>query len=119
VKLHHKRHAVVAGERLQKSIYDAVYKPLEGAQTYYFLIVLSLLQPKSVGYLELRNKNPFASPRFYSNFYKDPEDVDTQLKGVRYVLDMIETEPFKKIGTRTRFQVALNTATIPTTIGDT
>jgi choline dehydrogenase len=93
-------YAVQAGERLQKSIYDAVYKPLEDMPGYSFLIVLSLLQPKSVGYLELRNKNPLASPRFYSNFYKEPEDVETVLKAVKYVRQMLETEPFKKIGAR-------------------
>ncbi|CRK90469.1 CLUMA_CG004124, isoform A, partial [Clunio marinus] len=93
-------YAVKESERLQSSIYDAVYKPLENMGTYTFLIVLSLFHPKSVGYLELRNRNPLSSPKFFANFFKEPDDVETLLDAIKYTLRLIETEPFKKIGTR-------------------
>lgn len=93
-------YAVRESERLQASIYDAMFKPMESVTTYTFLIVLALFHPKSVGYLELKDRNPFNSPRFYANFFKEPEDVETILEAVRYTMRLIETEPFKKIGTR-------------------
>lgn len=93
-------YAVTEAEKLKPSVYDAVFKPMEGATTYTFLIVIELFHPKSVGYLELRDKNPFNSPRFYPNFFKEPEDVETILEAVKYNLQLIETEPFKKIGTK-------------------
>lgn len=77
-----------------------VFKPLEGTKNYTFLIVLSLLHPKSVGYLELKDKNPLNSPRFYANFFKEPEDVETVLEGIRYALNMTQTKPFQKIGAK-------------------
>lgn len=93
-------YAVKESERLQASIYDAVYKPLEGKSVFNFLIVLALFHPKSVGYLELKNRDPFNSPRFYANFFKEPEDVETLLEALKYTMQLIETEPFKKIGTK-------------------
>lgn len=93
-------HAVRESERMDRWLYDSVYKPLEGDLRQSFLIVLSLLHPKSVGYLELKNRNIFSAPRFYSNFYKEPIDVEIVLDAVKYVLQMIQTEPFQKIGTK-------------------
>jgi choline dehydrogenase-like flavoprotein len=93
-------YAVTQGERLRRDVYNSVYKQLEGETTYSFLIVLSLFHPRSVGYLEIKDKNPFNSPRFFANFFKEPDDVQTILEAVRYVQQMIETEPFKKYGTK-------------------
>ncbi len=93
-------HAVRESERMDKWLYDSVFQPLEGDTSYSFLIVLSLLHPKSVGYLELRNRNIFNAPKFFSNFYKEPIDVEIMLEAIKYVLLMIETEPFKRLGTR-------------------
>jgi choline dehydrogenase len=93
-------HAVRESERMERWLYDSVYSSLEGDKNYAFLIVLSLLHPKSVGYLELKDRNIFSAPRFYSNFYKEPIDVEIMLEGVKYVLEMIKTEPFQKLGTR-------------------
>lgn len=93
-------YAVTTSEKLQPAIYDQVYRPLEGETTYSFLIVVELFHPKSVGYLELRDKNPFSSPKFYPNFFKEPEDVETVLEAVKYTMQLVQTEPFRKIGAR-------------------
>lgn len=93
-------YAIKESERMHPSIYDAVYKPLENETTYSFLLVLSLLHPKSYGYMELRDRNPLSSPKFYPNFFKEPEDVETVLEAVKYARQMIQTEPFQKIGAR-------------------
>lgn len=93
-------HAVRESERMASWLYDSVYKPLEGETTYSFLIVISLLHPKSKGYLELKDRNIFNAPRFYSNFFKEPEDVEAVLEAIKYTVAMTQTEPFKNIGTK-------------------
>lgn len=50
--------------------------------------------------MELKDKNPLNSPRFYSNFFKEPEDVETVLEGIKFTLNMTQTEPFQKIGAK-------------------
>lgn len=101
-------HAVRESERMASWLYDSVYKPLEDETTFSFLIVLSLLHPKSVGYLELKDRNIFSAPKFYSNFFKEPEDVESILEAIKYTTYLINTEPFKKIG------VTLHDIPIPT-----
>jgi choline dehydrogenase-like flavoprotein len=103
-------HAVRESERMEKWLYDAVYKPLEGDPNHSFLIVLSLLHPKSVGYLELKDRNIFSAPKFYSNFFKESIDVEIMLEAIKFVLEMIKTEPFQRIGAR------LHTLPIPTCV---
>lgn len=93
-------YAVTTSEKLKPEIYNEVYKPLEGETTYSFLVVVELFHPRSVGYLELRDRNPFSSPKFYPNFFKEPADVETVLEAVKYTMQMVQTEPFKKIGAR-------------------
>lgn len=93
-------HAVRESERMEKWLYDAVYKPLEGDTHQSFLVVLSLLHPKSVGYMELKDRNIFSAPRFFANFYKEPIDVEIMLEAVKFVFQMIQTEPFQKLGTK-------------------
>jgi glucose dehydrogenase (acceptor) len=91
-------YAVKNSERMDDWLYDTVYKPLEGERTFSFLLVLSLLHPKSVGYMELRDRNIFSAPKFYSNFFKEPEDVESMLEAVKFTISLIQTEPFKKLG---------------------
>lgn len=93
-------HAVRNSERMSDWLYDSVYRPLEGETTYSFLIVISLLHPKSVGYMKLRDRNIFSSPKLYSNFFKEPEDVESILEAIKYTLYLINTEPFRNINAR-------------------
>ncbi|XP_070507031.1 glucose dehydrogenase [FAD, quinone]-like [Chironomus tepperi] len=91
---------VTEGEGMAKWLYDSVYKPIEGDTNYSFTIIISLLHSKSVGYLELKDRNIFNPPRFYNNFYKEPEDVETVLEAIKYVIAMSKTKPFRDIGAR-------------------
>jgi choline dehydrogenase len=90
-------HAVRESERMSEWLYDSVYRPLEGETTYSFLIVLSLLHPKSVGYMTLRDRNIFSAPKFYSNFFKEPEDVESILEAIKYTLFLTNAEPFRSV----------------------
>lgn len=60
----------------------------------------TLLHPKSAGYLRLKSTNPNDPPLFYANYFQNPEDIETMVEGVKYVLRMAETEPFQKFGSK-------------------
>ncbi|XP_023943798.2 glucose dehydrogenase [FAD, quinone] [Bicyclus anynana] len=89
---------VAKGVRLADWLYNDVYKPLEGIDS--FTILLMLLHPKSKGYMKLRSINPFDQPKLYGNYLTHQKDVSTMIAGIRYILQMIDTPPFQKFGTK-------------------
>lgn len=88
------------GVRIRREIYDAVYKPLKKKRFDVFTTLIMLFHPKSIGYMELRDANPLSSPKFYHNFLKHPEDVETLLEGIKFAIRLIHTPPFKRLGAR-------------------
>ncbi|XP_041979499.1 glucose dehydrogenase [FAD, quinone]-like [Aricia agestis] len=56
------------------------------------------LVPKSRGYLHLNSTNSRDPPKIYANYFDDPEDVLTILRGVRFLLTLEDTEAFKSFG---------------------
>ncbi|KAK5644075.1 hypothetical protein RI129_007920 [Pyrocoelia pectoralis] len=58
-----------------------------------------LLHPKSSGSITLNSSDPFEYPIINPNLFSDPkgEDMETLLEGIRYALELIKTESFKKI----------------------
>lgn len=91
---------ITNGGRMRREIYDAVYKPLERSKFDTFLISLMLFHPKSVGRVEIPDKNPFTHPKIHANFFNEPDDIETILQGVKYVMKLIKTQPFKEMGAR-------------------
>lgn len=68
-----------------------------------FTIFPMLVHPKSIGYMKLRSKNPFAYPRFYGNYFSDEEGSDqaTLIEGIRYAIRLAtETEAFRAYGAK-------------------
>lgn len=90
--------AVRRGMMISEAVFDAAYGSIDNTDTWSAFLML--LHPKSVGYLELRDPNPFSYPRLYGNYLTDPRDVRTFIEGIRYVQALAETEPFKRLGAR-------------------
>lgn len=63
-----------------------------------FFMLPSLLHPKSRGVIKLKSKNPLDYPLIYPNIFKDPSDIDTLLKGIKFALAIGQTESMKKYG---------------------
>ncbi|XP_076249807.1 glucose dehydrogenase [FAD, quinone] [Calliopsis andreniformis] len=61
-----------------------------------------LLNPKSVGKVELRSTNPAEPVKIYANYLAEKEDLQTLLKSVDAVKSLLNTEAFKKYGMRLR-----------------
>ncbi|KAI4454885.1 glucose-methanol-choline gmc oxidoreductase [Holotrichia oblita] len=56
----------------------------------------TVIKPKSRGQIVLESDNPFRKPFIYGNYLSEREDHQTLLSAAKYILAMIETEPFKK-----------------------
>jgi choline dehydrogenase-like flavoprotein len=91
---------ITTGGRMRREVYNTVYKPLEGTKFDTFLISLMLFHPKSVGRVEIPNANPFSHPKIHANFFDEPDDIETILQGVKYVMKLVQTKPFRDIGAR-------------------
>ena len=59
-----------------------------------FLIVPTLLTPKSVGQLKLKLDNPFLLPDVDPNYLDHPEDVEVLLRGVRLSQRLLKTKAY-------------------------
>ncbi|XP_049879221.1 glucose dehydrogenase [FAD, quinone]-like [Pectinophora gossypiella] len=87
---------VAKGIHLAGWLYNDVYKPIEGVES--FNILFMLLHPKSKGYLKLKSKNPFEHPKMYGNYLTHPKDVATMIAAIRYIIKLVDTPSFQKYG---------------------
>lgn len=87
------------GLRLNDEVYES-YRPLESPDIDAFTVNLVLLHPKSKGYMELKSDNPFQWPKFYTNFLKEEEDLETLLRGIKHVIRILDTPAMKRYGAR-------------------
>lgn len=79
-----------------KDNYEKFFQPIELMNVIGFFPIL--LQPKSHGYMKLRSSNPFDAPIFYGNYFTDKygEDKNTMLEAIRFILQLLETDAFRK-----------------------
>lgn len=77
-------------ERLAKSIIDA------NQESDILFVLLILLNPKSAGEIRLRSADPFDHPIIDAQYFKDVEDVNTLVRGVRLTHRFLETKAFRQ-----------------------
>ncbi|GJQ78183.1 hypothetical protein Trydic_g2513 [Trypoxylus dichotomus] len=82
--------------RISDETYNKVWKPLEGREA--FGIFPMLYHPRSYGHIKLKSKNPYHWPRFYGNYFTDPDnfDVKTFTAGIRLAQEIIKMPAFQK-----------------------
>ncbi|XP_052739513.1 glucose dehydrogenase [FAD, quinone] isoform X2 [Bicyclus anynana] len=89
-----------AGGAIRKSwkITDKTYfksfGALSGTDTWQ--AIPTLLQPKSKGFLELRDTSPFSHPKLFGNYLSDPKDMATLIEAVKYITRLGESQSFRK-----------------------
>lgn len=59
------------------------------------LVLVTLLNPKSKGKIELRSTDPFDTPKIFPNYLTEQDDIDTVLRGIRILRKMTKGETFK------------------------
>lgn len=76
--------------------YHGVYSKLEDKQ--FFQVNIFLLHPKSRGEIRLKSTSPFDYPLIDPKLLTDDEGYDIEMvyKGMQIVLDLLETDAFKK-----------------------
>lgn len=90
--------AVRRGMRITEQTFNAAFGSIDNTDAYS--VFPMLLHPKSVGYLELRDSNPFSYPRLYGNYLTHPHDVATLIASIRYIQALVATSPFQKFGAK-------------------
>lgn len=63
-----------------------------------FSFLPTVMRPKSRGYVTLRSRDPLAYPIIKGNYLHHPDDLETLLEMMQFVLNLTDTEPMKKIG---------------------
>lgn len=61
-------------------------------------VITILLNPKSVGEVRLRSKNPADRVKIHANYFNKREDLETMMKSIGFLKRMLATEPFKQQG---------------------
>lgn len=89
--------AVRKGMRISDAVFNEALGAIDNSETWSAFPML--LHPKSVGYLELKDTNPYSHPRMYGNYLTDPRDVATFVASIRHIQTLAATEPFQKFGT--------------------
>ncbi|XP_063366068.1 ecdysone oxidase-like [Cydia amplana] len=59
---------------------------------------LVLLHPKSRGQVKLRSNNPLDSPVIELGYYRDKNDLDVMVEGIKYMTRLATTSYFRKVG---------------------
>lgn len=93
--------AVRRGMSLSEDVFDGAFGSIDNTDTWSAFPML--LHPKSKGYLELRDTNPFSHPKIYGNYLTDPRDVRTFVEGIRRIIALGSTAPFQQFGARLHY----------------
>ncbi|XP_060858928.1 glucose dehydrogenase [FAD, quinone]-like [Metopolophium dirhodum] len=83
---------------LKEELYKSVYGPINNKDVWSAIPML--LRPKSRGEILLRSADPSVYPRILPNYLTAQEDVDTLVEGVKFVVAMSQTTPFRGYGSR-------------------
>lgn len=86
------------GMKITNKVYDGLLRPLHGVPTW--TVFPMLLHPKSVGWMKLASRNPKDYPKFYGNFFSDPNnrDIKTFIAAIRFIQKLSRTEAFRRFG---------------------
>lgn len=81
-------------QRMDSDIADALLQA--NANGELVIIWLALLQPKSVGFIELKSSSPDDKPRIVPNYFQNDEDMRTMIRAIKQQLSLTKTAAFRK-----------------------
>lgn len=93
--------AVSSDETLKRNfgvsdkVYNRFFKKTE--QKNVFQIFPMIMRPKSKGWIELKDRNPFRYPAIVPNYFSDKRDLDIIVAGVRLSEQLAQTDAMKRI----------------------
>lgn len=66
--------------------------------TFVLIPVAVLLKPKSQGKIVLKSKDPKEYPLIYANYFDNRDDLDTMIRGMKFIERLGKTDVFKAAG---------------------
>ncbi|XP_050443329.1 glucose dehydrogenase [FAD, quinone]-like [Adelges cooleyi] len=96
--------AVSSDETLKKTfgitdhVYNRVYRKTEQKDSY--MVFPMIMRPRSKGWIELKDRNPFRYPAIHPNYFADERDLDVVVKGVRICQRLTKATPMSDMGAR-------------------
>jgi len=90
--------SVRRGLGITDELYNTVFKPIEGKHAWSIWPIVQ--NPRSVGRITLKSKNPLDAPIIQPNFFEHPADLEIILEGVKHAIELSKTEPFAVYGTK-------------------
>lgn len=81
---------------------NSMFGNLIAHQTNAFMVFPMVLRPKSRGRIMLKNRNPLAYPKIFSNYFTDPDgyDIRVSVNGIKKLIEMLQTPAMKQINAR-------------------
>lgn len=86
------------GMRINERILKEGFGAIDNTNTWSAFIMP--LHPKSRGYVELKNNNPFSFPKMVGNYLTHPQDVATFIAAIRHLIELGSSPAFQKIGAK-------------------
>lgn len=83
---------------IDNDLYNSVYKETENKNTY--MIFPMVMRPKSKGWIELKDRNPFRYPAIHPNYFADEHDLDILVAGVRICEQLSKTNSMKRVNAK-------------------
>ena len=77
--------------------FDAVYGHLVNTSKIITILAANV-RPQSLGYVKLKTANPLDAPLINPKYFSNPNDIDVLVESVKKVLELVETNSFKKFG---------------------
>ncbi|KAI8422785.1 hypothetical protein MSG28_006530 [Choristoneura fumiferana] len=81
--------------RLDDRICTAVAETGQKQET--LMAQITLLHPKSSGYVELKSKNPEHGPKIFAKYYSDDEDLDKHARSIEDYISVINSEYLQSV----------------------
>lgn len=82
------------GKTMDKAIENAIIEANTKADIA--IIWITLLQPKSTGFIKLKSNSPQDKPRIVPNYFKNEQDMVTMLRAVKHQISYEKTETYRK-----------------------
>ncbi|XP_003424681.1 glucose dehydrogenase [FAD, quinone]-like [Nasonia vitripennis] len=79
---------------LSEEHYDATYRNMLGKES--FMILTTLIAPKSRGRILLQSKRPEDDPEIYANYFSNKDDVRVFQKGIELSIQLSKTRAMQK-----------------------
>ncbi|KAG5681268.1 hypothetical protein PVAND_010719 [Polypedilum vanderplanki] len=97
----HTDHGILSRNyNFKNEIFDTLYRPLIGTRFDTMTPAIITFHPKSVGFIKLKDKNPFSHPLIFPNILTNSNDIETYLEAIKFAISLLKTEAFKKLGAR-------------------